>query len=53
MKNQTCYKTLDKIHAENDQNDRANRGVKLKGFILALCFSAVMWYLVFLAVTSL
>lgn len=51
--NKTNFVALDKIHADRDPTDRANRGLSLKGFIFALCFSAVVWYLVFLAVTAL
>lgn len=48
MKNQICYKTLDKIHAENDQNDRANRGVKPLAWLGAVVFSLVVWGMIYL-----
>lgn len=38
---------LDKIHAMNNPDDRANRGVKLFAWFLAFAFSAVVWYFIY------
>lgn len=47
MKNQTCYKTLDKIHAMKGSDDRANRGVKPLAWLGAGLFSLVVWAVVY------
>lgn len=38
---------LDKIHAMNNQDDRANRGVKLFAWFLAFAFSGAFWLIIY------
>lgn len=47
MKSQTCYKTLDKLHAKSSQDDRANRGVKPLGWLIVVSFSLLFWYTIY------
>lgn len=47
MKTVTNFNMLDKVHAGSDSNDRANRGVKLIGWVLAAVFSAAVWTLLY------
>ena len=49
---QIAYKTLDSLYAATESNDRANRGVKVKGWLIAAAFSAIVWGLLYLAVKS-
>lgn len=44
----TDYKKLEKMYAINDNTDRVNRGVKLKGWIIAFMFSALFYGLFFI-----
>ncbi len=43
----TDYKKLEKMYAINDSTDRVNRGVKLKGWIIAFLFSVLFYGLFF------
>lgn len=43
----TNYKKLDKIHAMNNPDDCANRGVTLLGWILAFVFSGAAWLAIY------
>lgn len=40
---QTDYKKLAKMYATNDTTDRVNRGVKLKGWLIAFIFSGLFY----------
>lgn len=44
---QIAYKTLDRMYAEKDSADRANRGVKARAWLIAICFSALFWFAFF------
>lgn len=41
------YKTLDKIHAMKNSDDRANRGVKPLAWLGAILFSLVAWAMIY------
>lgn len=42
-----AYKTADRLYAATESTDRANRGVRLEGWMIATGFSAAVWAVAF------
>ena len=45
-----AYKTADRLTAMANSADRANRGVRLEGWMIATGFSAAVWAVAFFLV---